>query len=90
MGIDKAPPGSAVTSTTEDVPHEADAHSGPGPYDMPINRPPVSTNRPDVDIAHSLIGGAGAPQNPGTPPGEAEAEAEAAPRRGRPPKAEGE
>jgi hypothetical protein len=53
----------SVESTTETVPHEADATSAPGPYDdLPINRPPVSTNRPDVPIAQSLVAGAGAPQ----------------------------
>jgi hypothetical protein len=51
-----------VQSVTTTVPHEADASSAPGPYnDLDVNRPPVSTNRPDVPIAHSLIAGAGAP-----------------------------
>lgn len=62
--IKKADPekGQNVQSVTEVVPHEADASSAPGPYnDLDLNRPPVSTNRPDVDIAHSLIAGAGAP-----------------------------
>ncbi len=52
----------AVQSVTTDVPHPADASSSPGPYDsLDVNRPPVSTNRPDVPIAHSLVAGAGAP-----------------------------
>ena len=52
----------AVQSVTTVVPHEADASSAPGPYnDLDVNRPPVSTNRPDVPIAHSLVAGAGAP-----------------------------
>jgi hypothetical protein len=54
-------PGS-VTSVTTEVPHEADASSAPGPYeDLELNRPPVSTNDPEVPIAHSLVAGAGAP-----------------------------
>jgi hypothetical protein len=63
-GIEKADSekGQAVQSVTEVVPHEADASSSPGPYkDLDVNRPPVSTNRPDVPIAHSLVAGAGAP-----------------------------
>lgn len=52
----------AVQSVTTTVPHEADASSSAGPYtDLDVNRPPVSTNRPDVPIAHSLVAGAGAP-----------------------------
>jgi hypothetical protein len=52
----------AVQSVTTTVPHEADASSAPGPYkDLPINRPPVSTNQADVPIAQSLVAGAGAP-----------------------------
>lgn len=52
----------AVESVTTDVPHEADASSAPGPYDdLPINRPPVSTNDPETPIAQSLVAGAGAP-----------------------------
>ena len=52
----------AVESVTTDVPHEADASSAPGPYEgLELNRPPVSTNRPDVPIAQSLVAGAGAP-----------------------------
>ena len=52
----------AVESITEEVPSEADASSQPGPYDdLDVNRPPVSTNRPDVPIAQSLVAGAGAP-----------------------------
>lgn len=52
----------AVQSVTTAVPHPADASSGAGPYDgLDVNRPPVSTNRPDVPIAHSLVAGAGAP-----------------------------
>lgn len=55
-------PGQAVTSVTTEVPHPADADSAPGPYEgLEVNRPPVSTNRPDVPIAHSLVAGAGAP-----------------------------
>jgi hypothetical protein len=57
---------SAVQSVTTVVPSEADASSAPGPYmeggkPLDVNRPPVSTNRPDVPIAHSLVAGAGAP-----------------------------
>lgn len=52
----------AVQSVTTVVPHAADASSAPGPYEnLDLNRPPVSTNRPDVPIAHSLVAGAGAP-----------------------------
>jgi len=52
----------AVQSVTTEVPHAADASSAPGPYkDLEINRPPVSTNDPEVPIAHSLVAGAGAP-----------------------------
>lgn len=53
-----------VASTTEEVPHEADASSNSGPGNPPLNRPPVSTDRPDVPIAHSLVAGAGAPAHP--------------------------
>ena len=54
--------GQAVESVTEEVPHEADASSAAGPYEaLEVNRPPVSTNRPDVPIAASLVAGAGAP-----------------------------
>jgi hypothetical protein len=54
--------GEAVLTTTEEVPHEADASSQPGPYDgLEVNRPPVSTNDPEVPIAQSLVAGAGAP-----------------------------
>ena len=61
--------GEAVESVTTTVPHEADASSAPGPYnDLDVNRPPVSTNRPDVPIAHSLVAGAGAPTPDETPP----------------------
>jgi hypothetical protein len=63
-GIKKADmeEGQAVQSVTEETPHRADESSAPGPYnDLDVNRPPVSTNRPDVPIAHSLVGGAGAP-----------------------------
>lgn len=58
--------GNAVTSVTENVTHEADASSAPGPYDqeMPINRPGVSTNQAPGEIAQSLVAGAGAPQVP--------------------------
>jgi len=53
----------AVVSTTEATPHAADESSQPGPYEgLDVNRPPVSTNRPDVPIAQSLVAGAGAPQ----------------------------
>lgn len=54
--------GTAVTSVTTNDSHPADADSSPGPYnDLPINRPGVSTNRPDMPIAQSLVTGAGAP-----------------------------
>lgn len=54
--------GNAVESVTTNVSHPADADSSPGPYnDLPINRPGVSTNRPDMPIAQSLVAGAGAP-----------------------------
>ncbi len=54
--------GQAVQSVTTEVPHPADADSAPGPYEgLELNRPPVSTNQPDVPIAHSLVAGAGAP-----------------------------
>lgn len=53
----------AVVSTTEATPHPADETSAPGPYEgLDVNRPPVSTNKPDVPIAQSLVAGAGAPQ----------------------------
>lgn len=53
---------SAVISTTEETPHEADKSSQPGPYeDLDVNRPPVSTNDPETPIAQSLVAGAGAP-----------------------------
>jgi len=55
----------AVVSTTEATPHPADETSAPGPYEgLELNRPPVSTNRPDVPIAQSLVAGAGAPTGP--------------------------
>jgi hypothetical protein len=62
-GIDKADPekGQAVQSVTEVVPDEADSTSAPNKLPEDVNRPPVSTNKPDVPIAHSLIAGAGAP-----------------------------
>lgn len=58
--------GTAVQSVTTNVSHPADADSSPGPYvvdgePMPIERPGVSTARPDGDVAHSLVAGAGAP-----------------------------
>lgn len=61
--------GQAVATVTENVTHPADASSAPGPYivdgePMPINREGVSTNRPDVPIANSLVAGAGAPTGP--------------------------
>lgn len=57
---------SAVTSVTTDVPHEADSSSAPtSTQDLPINRGAVSTNDPRHPIAHSLVAGAGAPQNTG-------------------------
>jgi len=62
--IEEANPneGEAVLTKTEEVPHEADASSQPGPYDdLPVNRPPVSTNDPEQPIAQSLVAGAGAP-----------------------------
>jgi hypothetical protein len=53
-------PGYAVTSTTDVVPHAADGTSAPGPYrNLPVERPPVSTTKPNVPIAHSLTAGAG-------------------------------
>jgi len=62
----------SVVSTTEATPHAADESSQPGPYEgLDVNRPPVSTNRPDVPIAQSLVAGAGAPQpTEGVPPEE--------------------
>ena len=51
----------AVQSVTTVVPDEADATSSPNKQPDDVNRPPVSTNRPDVPIAHSLVAGAGAP-----------------------------
>lgn len=52
----------AVQSVTTETPHPADESSAPGPYDgLEVNRPPVSTNDPEQPIAHSLVGGAGAP-----------------------------
>ena len=53
--------GQAVQSVTTTVPDEADATSSPNKQPDDVNRPPVSTNRPDVPIAHSLVAGAGAP-----------------------------
>lgn len=61
--IEEHDQGVAVTSTTKETPHPADESSAPGPYDgLDANRPPVSTDRPDVPIAQSLVAGAGAPQ----------------------------
>ena len=55
----------AVTSVTTETPHPADESSQPGPYDgLELDRPPVSTNNPETPIAHSLVGGAGAPTGP--------------------------
>jgi hypothetical protein len=51
----------AVQSVTTVVPSDADATSAPNETATDPNRPPVSTNRPDVPIAHSLVAGAGAP-----------------------------
>lgn len=52
----------SVQSVTTETPHPADESSQPGPYDgLDVNRPPVSTNDPETPIAHSLLGGAGAP-----------------------------
>ena len=51
----------ALQSVTETVPHEADSTSAPNMLPDDVNRPPVSTNKPDVPIAHSLVAGAGAP-----------------------------
>ena len=60
--IDKAEDIPAVESTTEATPHPADESSSPGPYEgLDVNRPPVSTNQATTPIAHSLVGGAGAP-----------------------------
>ena len=54
-------PGYAVTSTTDTVAAPADGTSAPGPYrNLNIERPPVSTTKPDVPIAQSLTAGAGA------------------------------
>lgn len=51
-----------VETVTENVSHEADASSAPGPYaDLDVNRPGVSTNDPEQPIADSLVAGAGAP-----------------------------
>jgi hypothetical protein len=59
----------AVMSVTTDVPHEADSSSAPtSTQDLPINRGAVSTNDPRHPIAHSLVAGAGAPQNTGPHP----------------------
>jgi hypothetical protein len=63
-GIKKADheKGQAVQSVTEETPHAADADSAPGPYsDLSPDRPPVSTTKSTVPIAHSLVAGAGAP-----------------------------
>lgn len=63
-GVEKADKdeGQNVESVTKETPHPADESSSPGPYDgLEVNRPPVSTNRPDVPIAASLVAGAGAP-----------------------------
>jgi hypothetical protein len=60
--IEEVEVATSVTTTTA-TPHPADETSAPGPYDdLDVNRPPVSTNRPDVPIAQSLVAGAGAPQ----------------------------
>ena len=54
--------GENVQTVTEETPHPADESSSPGPYaDLEVDRPPVSTNKPDVPIAQSLVAGAGAP-----------------------------
>lgn len=90
--------GQAVDSVTEETPHPADADSSPGPYEgLEVNRPPVSTNEPTTPIAHSLVGGAGAPSPQETPPEEmtpdspevnpTEEQSDDAPKRGRPAKA---
>jgi hypothetical protein len=53
--------GEAVKSVTEVTPHEADESSAPGPYkDLDPERPPVSTTKAGVEIAQSLVAGAGA------------------------------
>ncbi len=54
----------AVESVTTEVPSEADATSAPSKLSEEINRPPVSTNDPEVPSAHSLVAGAGAPTGP--------------------------
>ena len=74
-GIEETPE-LAVDSTTEETPHAADESSAPGPYtDLDVDRPPVSTSKPDVPIAHSLVAGAGkGDQNVGTPEAEKAAE----------------
>lgn len=51
----------AVQSVTTDAPHPADQTSAPVELPTDVNRPPVSTNDPETPIAHSLVGGAGAP-----------------------------
>jgi hypothetical protein len=53
-------PGQAVDSVTTVTPSPADESSSPGPYaGLDPERPPVSTTRPDVPIAQSLVAGAG-------------------------------
>ena len=86
--------GQAVDTVTEATPHPADEDSTPGPYaGLSPDRPPVSTTQANVPIADSLVAGAGegnqgqAEVNPEDQVAEGE---EAAPRRGRPPKAESE
>jgi hypothetical protein len=56
--------------------HAADRTSLPGPEYPPLERPPVSTTRPDREILRSLVTGAGAH----TPPDPDKYDAEGRPR----------
>jgi hypothetical protein len=51
--------GSAVQSTTEVMPAEADKSSLPNAMDAKPNDPPVRASRPDIPIAQTLAAGAG-------------------------------
>jgi hypothetical protein len=44
--------------------HAADRTSIPGPEYPPLERPPVSTTRPDREVLRSLVTGAGAHEPP--------------------------
>lgn len=93
-GIEETPTETAaVQSTTEAAPAAADQDSAPGPYEgLEPDRPPVSTTKADEPIAHSMVGGAGAPSPPSDEALEAQAPAgdvtledpEAAPRKAKP------